>query len=259
MVKTQAVDSNDESDFERAVCAAVDEVESTTCQHDFAPGCVPRSPPSVQSHIDSTPEKETHHRHGHRQTPPQCARRLFHRDKKRCNDVQPLLARDAAATAHTEIDSGVAMPRKRKRNNVVASRSSCCNDVLCDERVAEPHAVSPRKRKRKNTVVSRSRRCKRIGSIHPVWVIFVIPISLRPWHTCDIPPYFTDTTIITMTHPDTSMPKSCASDTPVIYLHTSLIHQYQNHDNNATTWHITCEKRMKTKAQVNVERAITTS
>jgi len=168
MVKTQAVDSNDESDFERAVCAAVDEVESTTCQHDFAPGCVPRSPPSVQSHIDSTPEKETHHRHGHRQTPPQCARRLFHRDKKRRNDVQPLLARDAAATAHTEIDSGVAMPLKRKRNNVAASRSSCCNDALCDESVAEPHFVSPRKRKRKNTVVSRSRRCKRIGSIHPV-------------------------------------------------------------------------------------------
>lgn len=168
MVKTQAVDSNDESDFERAVCAAVDEVESTICQDDFDTGCVPRSPPSAQSHINSTPENQTRCRNGHRQTPPECARRLFERSNKRCNDVQPL-PRDAAATIQTEIDPDVAMPRKRKRKNVAVLRLSCCNDTLCDENVADPHVVSLRKRKRKIAGVSRSHSCsKRIGSIHPV-------------------------------------------------------------------------------------------
>ena len=179
MVKTQAVDSNDESDFERAVCAAVDEVESTVSQDDFAPaGCVPRSPSPVQSHINSTPEKDTHRRHGHRQTPPRrCSRRLFERG---CTDVPPL-QREAAVTTHIETDPGVTMPRKRKRKYMAVSRSHCRNDKPCDASGAhtpcdasgahtqtDPHVVSPRKRKRNIVAVAHSRSRKKIGSIHPV-------------------------------------------------------------------------------------------
>ena len=172
MAKTQAVDSNDESDFERAVCAAVDEVESKVSKDDFpSAGCVPRSPSPVQSHINCTPEKDTRRRHGHRQTPPRCARRLFERGNERCNDVPPLEC-ERAVTTHTEIDLDVVMTRKRKRKYVAVSRSHSRNDKRCDASGAHtqphPHVVSPRKRKRNNVVVLQSRSRKKIGSIHPV-------------------------------------------------------------------------------------------
>ena len=172
MAKTQAVDNNDESDFERAVCAAVDELESKVSKDDFpSEGCVPRSPSPVQPHINCTPEKDTRRRHGHRQTPPRCARRLFERGKERCNDVPPLEC-ERAVTPHTEIDLDVVMPRKRKRKYVAVSRSHSGNDKRCDasgrDTQPHPHVVSPRKRKRNNVVVLRSRSRKKIGSIHPV-------------------------------------------------------------------------------------------
>jgi hypothetical protein len=183
------------SDFEKAACAAVAQVETIVSEGDVS--CsefVPRSPSTAtaSSVMDYTPEKESYRSHTDRGTPC-CVRRLFACEKNQSNDIHELGGDSKTSYKVSGTDVG---PRKRKRGNAVEDvvngavvevetvegfdfytdvgsdfEKAACAAVAQVETIVSEGDVScseSRKRKRGNAVTSCLNSCKRRGSIQPV-------------------------------------------------------------------------------------------